>query len=202
MHNVADLYELEYHKVVNLERFGEKSAQNLIKSIELSKQVPFQRVLYALGIRYVGETVAKKLAEAFKNLDNMVAADQQSLEAVDEIGERIAQSVISYFEDPLNQLLVYRLKESGLQFSLAGETISKSKTLEGKSFVISGVFQNHSREELKVLIEQHGGRNSGSISSKTDYVVAGANMGPGKYEKAQKLGVPIITEDEFTSMLS
>lgn len=199
---MADLYSLEYEKVVNLERFGEKSAQNLIDSIEHSKQVPFQRVLYALGIRYVGETVAKKLAEAFKNLDNLVSADQQALEEVDEIGERIAQSVIAYLEDPLNQTLIHRLKESGLQFKLVEESISKSHALDGKSFVISGVFQNHSRDELKNLIEQHGGRNSASISSKTDYVVAGANMGPSKYEKAQELGVPIITEEEFIAMLS
>jgi DNA ligase (NAD+) len=200
--NVADLYWLTYNAVVNLERFGEKSAQNLIESIESSKQVPFQRVLYALGIRYVGETVAKKLAEAFENLDNLVAADQQALEEVDEIGERIAQSVILYFEDPMNQLLVHRLKESGLQFEMSPDTEPKSQALEGRTFVISGVFQHHSREELKILIEQHGGRNSGSISSNTDYVVAGANMGPSKYEKAQKLGVPIITEDEFIAMLS
>ena len=200
--NVADLYWLTYDAVVNLERFGEKSAQNLIESIESSKQVPFQRVLYALGIRYVGETVAKKLAEAFENLDNLVAADQQALEEVDEIGERIAQSVILYFEDPMNQLLVHRLKESGLQFEMSPDAVPKSQALEGRTFVISGVFQHHSREELKILIEQHGGRNSGSISSNTDYVVAGANMGPSKYEKAQKLEVPIITEDEFIAMLS
>jgi len=200
--NVADLYGLTYDAVVNLERFGEKSAKNLIESIESSKQVPFQRVLYALGIRYVGETVAKKLAEAFKNLDHLVAADQQALEDVDEIGERIAQSVILYFEDPMNQLLVQRLKESGLQFEISPDAVPKSQALEGRTFVISGVFQHHTREELKILIEQHGGRNSGSISSNTDYVVAGTNMGPSKYEKAQKLGVPIITEDEFIAMLS
>ena len=188
--------------MVNLERFGEKSAQNLIESIESSKQVPFQRVLYALGIRYVGETVAKKLAEAFENLDNLVAADQQALEEVDEIGERIAQSVILYFEDPMNQLLVHRLKESGLQFEMSPDAVPKSQALEGRTFVSSGVFQHHSREELKILIEQHGGRNSGSISSNTDYVIAGSNIGPSKYEKAQKLEVPIITEDEFIAMLS
>jgi len=200
--NSADLYSLEYHAIVNLERFGEKSAQNLIESIEASKQVPFERVLFALGIRYVGETVARKLVEAFQNLDNLVEADQEALEDVDEIGERIAQSVIAYFKDPLNQLLVLRLKESGLQFKKISKTVSLSHTLEGRTFVISGVFQNHSREELKALIEQHGGRNSGSISSKTDYLLAGANMGPSKYEKAQKLGISILSEEEFISMLS
>ncbi|MEN8227210.1 MAG: NAD-dependent DNA ligase LigA [Bacteroidota bacterium] len=200
--NVSDLYSLNYHAVVNLERFAEKSAQNLLESIELSKLVPFQRLLYALGIRYVGETVARKLADAFTNLDNLVNASQQDLEDVDEIGERIAQSVIAYFEDPINQLLIYRLKESGLQFESVSKPGALSQALEGKSFVISGVFENRSREELKSMIEQHGGRHSGSISSKTDYILAGANMGPSKYEKAQKLGILILSEEEFISMLT
>jgi len=202
VHNSADLYALEFDNVVNLERFGEKSAQNLIESIEASKQVPFERVLFALGIRYVGETVARILAEAFQNLDNLVTADQQALEDVDEIGERIAQSVIAYFKDPLNPLLVHRLMESGLQFEMTNTTVSLRQSLGGKSFVISGVFQNWSREQLKALILQHGGRNTGSISSKTDYLLAGANMGPSKYEKAQKLGISILTEEEFISMIS
>ena len=200
--NVSDLYSLNFDDVVKLERFAEKSALNLLESIEVSKQVPFQRVLYALGIRYVGETVARKLAEAFKNLENLTNATQQSLEDVDEIGERIAQSVIAYFQDPMNQLMVYRLKDSGLQFELTATLNTLSQSLAGKSFVISGVFENRSREELKLLIEQHGGRNSGSISSRTDYVLAGTNMGPSKYEKAKKLGITILTESAFMSMLS
>ncbi len=150
----------------------------------------------------MGETVARKLADAFLNLDNLVAADQQALEDVDEIGERIAQSVIAYFEDPVNQLVVHRLKESGVQFELGSRSEAISQILEGKSFVISGVFENRSREELKLLIEQHGGRNSGSISSRTNFILAGANMGPSKYEKARKLGIPILSEKEFLSILS
>lgn len=200
--NVSDLYFLKFEDVVNLERFAEKSALNLIESIEISKQVPFQRVLYALGIRYVGETVARKLAVAFNNLDNLENATQHSLEEVDEIGERIAQSVISYFQDPFNQQIVYSLRESGLQFRMKASAEALSQSLEGKSFVISGVFEHHSRDELKSLIELHGGRNLGSISSKTDFILAGANMGPSKYEKAKKLGITILTETTFMSMLS
>ena len=200
--NVSDLYSLQFDDVVNLERFAKKSALNLLESIEASKQVPFQRVLYALGIRYVGETVARKLAEAFNDLDNLTNASQQTLEDVDEIGERIAQSVIAYFQDPINQLMVYRLKDSGLQFEMASTLKTLSQNLAGKSFIISGVFENRSRDELKLLIEKHGGRNTGSISSRTDYILAGKNMGPSKYEKAKKLGITILTESAFMSMLS
>ncbi|MCK5137077.1 MAG: NAD-dependent DNA ligase LigA [Bacteroidales bacterium] len=200
--NTSDLYTLDYDQVVNLERFGEKSTQNLQESVKASKQVPFPRVLYALGIRYVGETVAKKLAKAFLNLDNLMAADESALEQVDEIGERIAQSVIAYFENPLNQSLIHQLKTHGLQFELTSSPFTLSNTLKGKSFVISGVFEKYSREELKALIEQHGGKNVASISSKTDFILAGENMGPSKLEKAQKLGIPILTENEFISMLT
>jgi len=200
--DVADLYSLEFASVVKLERFADKSARNLIESIEGSKEIPFSRVLYALGIRYVGETVARKLAEAFLSLDQLMQADHEALVEVDEIGERIADSVISYFANPLNRALVERLQELGLQFELDSKPEALSQALEGSSFVISGVFEIHSREELKAMIEQHGGRNLGSISSKTDYVLAGENMGPSKYEKAQKLGIPILSEEEFLSMLS
>ncbi len=200
--NAADLYNLQFDDLVHLERFAEKSARNLVHSIEASKQVPFQRVLFALGIRYVGETVARKLAEALGDLENLIAADQETLEAVDEIGERIAQSVIAYFRDPLNKSMVNRLKEAGLQFRIASAPVSLSKALEGKSFVISGVFEKHSREELKTMIELHGGRNSGSISAKTDFILAGTNMGPSKYDKALKLGITILSEDEFLSLIS
>ena len=200
--DVADLYSLETESIRNLERFGEKSATNLIESIELSRLVPFPRVLYALGIRYVGETVARKLAEAYLSMENLMEASQEALEQVDEIGERIAQSVRFYFHDERNLQLVARLKSAGLQFEMEAPGETLSDLLTGKSFVISGVFKHHSREELKSIIEQHGGKNSSSISSQTDYILAGANMGPSKYNKAQKLGVPIITEANFIEMLS
>lgn len=200
--DVADLYALEMASVQELERFGEKSAMNLIKSIQLSKNVPFPRVLYALGIRYVGETVARKLAEAKLNLENLMKAGQEELEEVDEIGERIAQSVRSYFQNERNLELVEKLVAAGLQFEMEAPEEAVSDLLAGKNFVISGVFIHHSRDELKSIIEQHGGKNSASISSKTDFILAGENMGPSKHEKAQKLGVPIISEEDFMEMLS
>jgi DNA ligase (NAD+) len=200
--DVADLYTLDFESLVGLERFGTKSSQNLLASIQVSKKVPFPRVLYALGIRYVGETVARKLADAFLTMDQLMAATHQSLVEVDEIGERIAQSVRDYFEDPINLELVRRLRDYGLQFETDIKKKNVDQLLTGKSFVISGVFESHSRDELKTLIEQYGGRYAGSISSKTDYVLAGENMGPSKYEKARQLGLPIITESEFLSMIS
>jgi DNA ligase (NAD+) len=200
--DVADLYALHMASVQNLERFGEKSAMNLIESIELSKSVPFPRVLYALGIRHVGETVARKLAEAFLSLDNLMEASQQALEEVDEIGGKIAESLKSYFQDERNLQLLDRLKTAGLQLEMEAPGETLSALLAGKTLVISGVFIHHSRDQLKGMIEQHGGKNSGSISSKTDYILAGENMGPSKYEKAQKLGVPIISEEDFMEMLS
>ena len=202
VHNVADLYSLRYEQVVKLERFADKSARNLVDSIVSSLQVPFPRVLYALGIRYVGETVARTLTEAFLSMDALISATRQELEEVDEIGERIAQSLISYFEDPLSRQLVQRLKEYGLQFEMDQGPAAISYALQDKTFVISGVFETHSRDELKRLIEQYGGKHTGSISSKTDFILAGDNMGPSKYEKAQKLGIPILSEQEFLSMLA
>jgi DNA ligase (NAD+) len=200
--DVADLYSLELASVRELERFGEKSALNLVESIRQSRQVPFPRVLYALGIRYVGETVARKLAEAKLSLEKLMEASQEELEQVDEIGERIAQSLRSYFQDEGNLQLIERLKAAGLQFEMEIPDEILSDLFAGKTFVISGVFENHSREELKSIIEKHGGKNSASISAQTHYILAGENMGPSKYEKAQKLGVPIITEDDFMEMLS
>jgi DNA ligase (NAD+) len=200
--DVADLYQLDYNAVLGLERFGEKSVRNLLDSIGASKEVAFPRVLFGLGIRYVGETVARKLAEAFRSLDRLKEAEQEALEEVDEIGERIAQSVHSYFRNEESLLLIRRLKEAGVQLEMEAAAPSLSKTLEGKSIVISGVFVKHSREELKLLIEQHGGKNSASISARTDYIVAGENMGPSKYQKAQKLGTPILTEEEFMVLLA
>jgi DNA ligase (NAD+) len=199
--DASDLYSLDFQQIRNLERFGDKSARNLLKSIEMSKEVPFPRVLYALGIRYVGETVARKLAEAFLSMERLIKADQESLELVGEIGERIAQSLTSYFSDERNMKLIERLKDAGLQMEMGSKSQVVSENLAGKTFVISGIFASHSREELQNLIRQHGGRNSGSISARTDYILAGENMGPSKYQKAQKLGIPIIDEVQFLDML-
>ena len=200
--NVADLYELRAVNLQRLERMGERSAHNIVESIRQSLEVPYPRVLFALGIRYVGETVAKKLANAFPNIELLQQATLDELIHVDEIGERIAQSVIRYFSDEDNQKLIERLKTAGLQFSLSEETLSeRTDKLTGKSIVISGVFTHHSRDEYKALIEQHGGKNVGSISSKTSFILAGENMGPSKLEKANKLGVAIIGEEEFLKMI-
>ena len=199
----ADLYTLRVADLLRLERWAEKSAQNLMESLVVSKQVPFERVLYALGIRYVGETVAKRLAGSFHSMEALEQASFESLVAVDEIGERIAQSVRAYFADARNQAIVKRLKEQGLQMSLSEERLAnRSDKLKGLTIVISGTFSKHSRDEYKAMIEQHGGKNSGSVSGKTNYILAGDNMGPAKLEKAAKLGVKIIHEEEFLSMLN
>ncbi len=201
--NVADLYTLKIFDLLRLERWAEKSANNLMKSLEDSKKVPFARVLYGLGIRYVGETVAKRLVSVFHSIEELEEAPFITLTQTDEIGDRIAQSVINYFADERNRVLVSRLKEYGLQMSVAEETLaSQSDKLKGLSIVISGTFSKHSRDEYKAMIEQHGGKNLGSVSGKTDYILAGENMGPAKLEKANKLGVKIISEDEFLNMLS
>ena len=201
--NAADLYTLEIADLLRLERWAEKSASNLIASLEESKQVPFERVLYGLGIRYVGETVAKRLVSAFHSMEQLEQASLEELTAVDEIGDRIAQSVIDYFADERNRALVNRLKEYGLQMSVAEEVLAnRSEKLKGLVIVISGTFSKHSRDEYKAMIEQHGGKNSGSVSGKTDYILAGENMGPAKLEKAAKLGVKIINEDEFLNMIA
>jgi DNA ligase (NAD+) len=199
--NAADFYSIRVEDLLMQERFAQKSADNLINSIKASLAVPFERVLFAIGIRYVGETVAKKLAAHFKSIDELMAANQEQLVQVGEIGEVIAQSIVNYFSKPENIALIQRLKAAGLQLT-AGETAAKiSDNLSGKSFVISGVFKNHSREALQKLIEEHGGRNLGNVSSNTDYIVAGEGMGPSKREKAMKLGIPIITEQEFMDMI-
>lgn len=199
----ADLYTLQVSDLLRLERWAEKSAQNLLESLAASKQVPFERVLYALGIRYVGETVAKRLALSFHSIEALEQASFESLVAVDEIGERIAQSVRAYFADVRNQAIVKRLTEQGLQMSLSEERLAnRSDRLKGLTIVISGTFSKHSRDEYKAMIEQHGGKNSGSVSGKTNYILAGENMGPAKLEKAAKLGVKIIHEEEFLSMLN
>ena len=196
--NYSDLYELKKEDILPLERIAEKSAENLIKGIEASKQIPFERVLFAIGIRFVGETVAKKLAKHYKNVDAIKLASVQDLESVDEIGARIAQSVVSFFESEENAEIIESLKHHGLQLSISEEKLaSQTDKLSGNSFVISGVFESVSRTELKKLIEDNGGKVSSSLSSKTDYLIAGENMGPSKRTKAEKLNIPLITENQF-----
>lgn len=200
--NIADLYTLKWQDVSRLERWAEKSAKNLIDSIHASVSVPYERVLFALGIRYVGETVAKKLALAFPDIDLLEAATIEDLTQVDEIGDRIAQSIVKYFSNPNNLEVINKLRTFGLQFELSESIIAqRTEKLKGLSIVISGTFEKYSRDEYKSMIEQNGGKNSGSISSKTNYVLAGDNMGPAKLEKAKSLGIPIINEDDFLKML-
>jgi DNA ligase (NAD+) len=201
--NVADLYELKFRDLYRLPRWGEKSASNLIESIRQSLQVPYERVLYALGIRYVGETVAKRLAKAFPAVDDLIQANVEQLIEVEEIGEAIAASVLAYFADENNRKLVDRLRAYGLQFALTEANEEKrTNLLQGKSFVISGTFKKHSRDEYKELIERNGGRNSSAVSASTDYVLAGENMGPAKREKAEKAGVALIDEEMFLGMIN
>lgn len=200
--NIADLYDLRITDLLTLERWAEKSARNLMNSLRESKAVPFERVLYALGIRYVGETVAKRLASSFHSIDRLMEASFEQLVDVDEIGDRIAQSVVAYFSDAENRQIVERLRAHGLQMEVSEEVLAnRSERLKGLTFVISGTFTQHSRDEYKAMIEQHGGKNTGSVSGKTSYILAGENMGPAKLEKAAKLGVRIIREDEFLKMI-
>ncbi len=201
--DAADLYRLTVDDIKDLDRMGQKSAENIVNGIAASRSVPFERVLFALGIRFVGETVAKKIARSFKSIDEVEQASLETLMSIDEIGEKIAQSIVSYFGNPLNRNLVERLKEAGLQFSRSEEDLSGyTDKLAGQSIVISGVFEHHSRDEYKEMIERNGGKNVGSISSKTSFILAGANMGPAKLEKAQKLGICIMSENEFLDLLS
>lgn len=201
INNYADLYLLKKEQIIPLERMAEKSAQNIINGIEASKEVTFERVLFALGIRFVGETVAKKLANHYKSIDNLAAATMEDLTQVDEIGERIAESVVSFFETEENMDLIERLKSAGVQMQIKEEDLAdRTDILNGKAFVVSGVFEM-SRDELKDLIEKNGGKVTGSISSKTDFVVAGENMGPSKKTRAESLGVPIISETDFLKMI-
>ena len=196
--NTADLYQLTADDIKNLDRMGEKSAENIIKGIEASKEVPFERVLFALGIRFVGETVAKKIAKSFNDIDELENANLEKLINIDEIGEKIAQSILTYFANPLNRELIERLKSTGLQLYRREEDLSGyTDKLAGQSIVISGVFTHHSRDEYKELIEKNGGKNVGSISAKTSFILAGENMGPAKLEKAHKLGIKLMSEDEF-----
>ena len=198
--DIADLYTLKAADLAVLPRLGEKSADNIINSIEASKAVPFARVLFGLGIRFVGETTAKYMAAHFKSLDAVMAADKQALMESDEVGDKIAESIIGYFADPVNISILERLRCAGLQFE-AEATERHSDTLEGKNIVVSGKFTLHSRDELKALIELHGGKNQSGVSSNTDFIVAGENMGPAKLQKAEKLGVKILTEQQFIELL-
>ncbi len=200
--NAADLYKLRIPDISRLERMGYKSAENIIRSIERSREVPFERVLFAIGIRFVGETVAKKLARAFGSMERLEKATFEELIAVDEIGEKIAQSILRFFANEQCRIFIERLKEAGLQMEIViDESIERTDKLAGKSIVISGVFAQHSRNEYKAMIEQHGGANVSSISSKTSFILAGRDMGPAKLEKAQKLGVSIVSEEEFLEMI-
>ena len=201
--NTADLYKLTAEDIKGLDRMGEKSAENIINGIAQSKEIPFERVIFALGIRFVGETVAKKIAKAFKNIEELEDADLETLVSIDEIGEKIAQSILNYFANESNRELVNRLKEAGLQLYRTEEDLSgHTDKLAGQSIVISGVFTHYSRDEYKDLIEKHGGKNVGSISAKTSFILAGENMGPAKLEKASKLGIRIMNEEEFLELIS
>lgn len=199
---VADLYSLNESEIASLERLGEKSARNIIEAVDRSLQVPFERVLFALGIRFVGETVAKKLANSFVSIEALESATLDDLVGVDEIGPRIAQSVRAYFENEQNRNLIKRLEEAGVQMRISEDRLSGfTDKLDGATIVISGTFTHHSRDEYKQMIEQHGGKNTGSVSAKTIYLLAGENMGPAKLEKARKLGIKIISEEDFLQMI-
>lgn len=203
VHNYADLYELTVAHILPLDRMAQKSAENLVNGVQKSTTIPFESVLYALGIRYVGETVAKKLAKHYKNIDALSKATLMDLVLVDEIGERIARSVVDFFENEENKIIIERLKSYGVQFEIIEKiNLNATNKLEGKTFVVSGVFTQFSRDELKKAIEDNGGKVGSSISSKTDYVVAGDNMGPAKLDKANKLNIPIISETDFMDMLN
>ena len=203
VHNIADLFDLKYETVLQLDRMAEKSAQNLVDGIKAAVNIPYQRVLFGLGIRYVGETVAKKLAAQFKTIEQLQTASFEALIAVDEIGERIAESIIEYFQNPYHAEQIARLKTAGLQFeNMEKEKVMESAILAGKSIVISGVFSQYSRDEIKHMVEINGGKNASGITGKTDYVVAGENMGPAKLEKAVQLNIPILSEKEFLILIS
>ena len=202
LRNIADIYALKIPDLIRLERLGTKSAYNIQAGCEKSKEIPFERVVFALGIRFVGETIAKKLAFAFKNIEALEKATFEELITVDEIGERIAQSVVAYFADNQNVETLERLKMVGLQMSLSEEKLqAHGDALAGLSIVISGTFSQHSRDEYKVMIEMNGGKNVGSVSAKTSFILAGENMGPEKLKKAEKLGVKLLTETEFLAMI-
>lgn len=201
--DIADLYELNYTVLTSLDRFAEKSAQRILAGLEESKSVPFERVVYALSIPFVGEIVARRLARSLKNIDALMSASPEELTAIDDIGEKIAESVVNFFAEPVNRRMVERLRAYGLTMSMPEDmTVAKSERLAGMTIVISGTFAHHSRDEYKAIIEENGGKNAGSISKKTTFILAGENMGPAKLEKAQVLGIRIVDETEFLHMLN
>lgn len=201
--NIADLYDIKKEQLLPLERMAEKSANNIIDGIAASTKVPFERVLFAIGIRHVGETTAKKIAKKVRSIDVLAQMNSEQLVEIDEVGETIAKSIQAFFENQENKQIIERLKKAGLQFELNSDNIQPTSTkLEGKIIVVSGVFSKYSRDQIKELIELNGGKNSGSISKKTSFVLAGDNMGPEKHKKAESLGVPIISEDEFEKMIT
>ena len=203
VHDPADLYHLDGRILSNMERLGEKSARNILQSLRDSKSVPFERVIFALGIRFVGETVAKKLARALHTMDVIASASVEDLIQVEEVGIKIAESVVSYFAAPTNQKLISRLKDAGLQMEISPELIAeKGSALDGKTIVISGTFTKHSRDEYKAMIEKNGGKNSGSVSAKTSFILAGENMGPAKLDKAASLGIELLDENRFLELLN
>lgn len=202
LHNIADIYDLKQDDIARQERLGEKSAQNMLAGIEASKQVPWARVLFALGIRMVGETTAKKIARRFPSIDQLQWANVEQLTAIDDVGEQIAKNIIAYFNDLSNLEIINRLREAGVQMeSQEEEQAPQSDILLGKSIVVSGVFSHHSRDEYKAMIEAHGGKNVGSVSKKTSFILAGENMGPEKRKKAESLGVEILTEEQFLELI-
>jgi DNA ligase (NAD+) len=202
--NPADIYSLKNGMIAGLERMGQKTETNILEGIEESKKVPFERVLFALGIRYVGDTVARKLARHFHSIDAMMEASQEQLRAAPETGEKIAESVYNWFRDSRNQDLVKRLKAAGVRLKLDEKDIplQLGDQLKGKTLVVTGTFKKHSRDELKALIEQHGGKNGSSVSKKTDYLVAGEDSGPSKLDKAREMGVQVISEEDLEKLLS
>jgi DNA ligase (NAD+) len=201
LNNIADIYDLRAVDIAALPRLGEKSADNIIRSINTSKSVPFARVLFGLGIRFVGETTAKYLAAHFKSLDAVMSATKEQLLEAEEVGEKIADAIIEYFADEKNRAIIERLRAAGLQFEEEAKALH-SNCLEGKNIVISGKFLDHTRDELKELIELHGGKNQSGVSANTDFIVAGENMGPAKLQKAEKLGVKILSESDFMALIS
>ncbi len=202
INGIADLYKLDKEKLIQLDRIQEKSAQRILDGLEVSKRVPFERVLFALGIRFVGETVAKTLVNQLHSIENIKSKTKEELLDINEIGEKIAESIVDYFSNPLHLELINFLRSQGLQLQIAEDKLTgRTEKLKGLNFVISGTFAQHSRDELKSMIEQNGGKNVGSISKKTNYLVAGENMGPSKREKAEQLGVPVISENDFIEML-
>ena len=202
INNYADLYDLKVEQIIPLERMAEKSADNMIRGIQKSKEIPFEKVMFAVGIRYVGETVAKKLAKHFKSIDNIISASFDELIQADEIGDKIAQSIIDFANNPINIKLIERLKSYGVQTELSDELLkNQTDKVKGVIFVVSGVFLKMSRNELKKSIEDNGGKVSSSISKKTNYIIAGENMGPSKLKKAESLNIPIISEDKYLEML-